>query len=170
MAAKVIRPKPGVYRGIKMRSQLEIAWAKYWDSVGATWEYVDGRHFDFEVNGFTFEVKPPVITLIWQAVKKWWLCDSSLDRDAEVTEHLDSIYGSTAKILCGNPPSAYGSPVLLFATLNKRGTVFLCASRFLAALSDGQTCKVQPGPWEAVNVHPEDRVLLRLSELVGEEV
>lgn len=38
-----IEPKPGTYKGIPMRSQLEIAYARAMDNVGLSWRYEPGR-------------------------------------------------------------------------------------------------------------------------------
>lgn len=39
-----VESRPAVYGGKMMRSQLEIAWAKFWDERGGLWEYEPERY------------------------------------------------------------------------------------------------------------------------------
>lgn len=120
MSNGIIKPKPGVYKGIKYRSQLEIAWAKYFDGVDIAFRYVDRCFCDFAVPGWdfcAFEVKPAVPSLVCKAIRRWFTeCGYQA--------------GTMAVIMVGPPPSEYGYPVLILAILTCDEMVMLCCSDF----------------------------------------
>jgi hypothetical protein len=68
---EIIKPKPGSYRGVEYRSQLEIAWARWLFKSRPTlgrWKYTDASDHDFHLKSSSVdlyvEVKPPVNELI----------------------------------------------------------------------------------------------------------
>lgn len=103
---KAIQPKPGTYKGIDYRSQLEISWVKYFEKVGMRFTYVDTHEFDFLVywygSSFDVEVKPNNHELVMQAIGR--ICDF-YERNPQKR--------FTSFVICGNPPSPYGMPTII---------------------------------------------------------
>lgn len=128
MADKVIKPKPGVYKGVQYRSQLEISWAKYFDQHKLLrWWYKDKPCWDFQLQPQVFafetlEVKPKCISLVVDAIHRWLhMFDNDEDFD----------YRSIiATVLCGPPPSRYGLPCVLCAIRTEYEYVLLMCSTF----------------------------------------
>jgi len=115
----VIKPKPGVYRGVQYRSQLEIAWAKYWDSNGIEYTYIDEPHADFRITRWDFgdcEVKPAKPAMIIKALNKWLAAIAD-----ESSEEGNGNAGHTAVVIAGGPPSEYELPNLVTATPTVQG-------------------------------------------------
>lgn len=107
--AQAIKPKPGIYKGVRYRSQLEISWAKWFDEhCPGEWlvsysdchdhDFVTGhyKHFnDSRYPKFYMEIKPLVSELVEQALNR---IDMSTKRP-----------GDHWMLLIGNPPSPYGN-------------------------------------------------------------
>ena len=100
----VIKAKPGSYKGVKYRSQLEIKWAMYLEEVihkGAECVYVDESNHDFQIRSeygvsAKIEVKPRI----------WGLCESAIAR----LEFGDFCESDRWFLFIGQPPSPYGTP------------------------------------------------------------
>jgi hypothetical protein len=123
--SQVIKPKPGIYNGVRYRSQLEISWAKWFDEVGVEYEYIDTSTHDFKLNKYgEIEVKPKVASLVVDAFDR-------MIKDRSVGG-LNLAIGERLQVMSGNPPSSYGFPVLFtliqtFLHGFKNGWVILAA-------------------------------------------
>lgn len=111
--ATVIKPKPGKYKGIQFRSQLEIEWAKWFDSHAIKWEYIDTATHDFKCQHFgTVEIKPRDATVIAAAAERIWHGNDGVD--------------TVAQIIIGAPPSIYGNPIMLHVVLLDERWLLMC--------------------------------------------
>ena len=105
MTSSVIKPKPGIYKGVQYRSQLEIAWAKYFTNNKIEFEYVDETYCDFHLPGWYgefLEVKPKCASLVCAAIDRW--LDMNEDCPFGNENHL-------IWVASGHPPSRYSLPI-----------------------------------------------------------
>ena len=103
-----IKPKPGTWNGYSFRSQLEIKWAKFFETLtNWCWEYDDAAWYDFDcstlINNeefvFTVEVKPIEHEICQRAIQR-------------LLDNKDAWLQTSSKwlLVCGQPPSCYGNP------------------------------------------------------------
>ena len=112
MGAKVIRARPGKYKGVEYRSQLEVQWAKWFEKWKLEACYVDLPWCDFVVDAWPFlgaiEIKPPVPSIVVEAIKRWF-------DECDPINHAYALGGNSSHeptILVGSPPGSYGMPML----------------------------------------------------------
>jgi len=133
--SQVIKPKPGIYNGVRYRSQLEISWAKWFDEVGLDWKYIDTSEHDFDVQKFgCIEVKPRNADMIYSASTRIWEGDDGQQ--------------IIAKLLIGSPPSIYGNGLLLHVILIHESCLLLAWISF--DLKDKRIRYFDPG-WSYVS-------------------
>lgn len=121
---RAIQPKPGTWRGVQYRSQLEIAWAQWLEDMSPDHlrvEYQDQSAWDFvayvgddwaprhrfglyQANRIFIEVKPKVHELCRKAIDRFFraLC-----------RHGTFFPGDKWVLVLGGPPNIYGDPMII---------------------------------------------------------
>jgi hypothetical protein len=131
---EVIKARPGTYKGVRYRSQLEIKWAKWLAENGIDHHYDDAPWYDFTICGARVEIKPAVAEVVYEAVER------ALSQGSDLI-----LPGEMCHLIAGEPPSIYSRPIHVTAISLSIWSRVLCVAR-VTVLGAGRYAAV-PFEW-----------------------